>query len=319
MSKLSELSRRDFLRGAGAGLALPFAASLPAVLHAKTGPGSKVATITILHTNDTHSRMYPFAKGSGRYAGRGGVARRASMINAVRARQPNMLLLDAGDFFQGTPFFNRFHGEVEVRAMSALGYDVTTIGNHDFDLGPDGLAKALEHKRFSVVSSNYTITHPQLAPHVQPYLLRQFGQVKVGIFGLGVALDGLVNPRLSHGVSYRDPIMAAKEAVEILRLDHGANMVIALSHLGVRGSLGEPGDLDWPREVKGVDYVVGGHTHTFMDAPRSLRFARGGWETVVMQVGFAGINLGRADFDVRQGTPRLRYSRVMGVGDTAQV
>lgn len=311
------LSRRDFIRGAGAaGLALPMTAGLASPAQAQGATAQtvdQVGTITILHTNDTHSRMEPFHKGSGRYAGHGGVARRASLIKAVRAAQPNTLVLDGGDFFQGTPYFNRFHGALEVKALSALGYDAVTIGNHDFDLGPDGLAAALEHKRFSVVSSNYKISHPQLAPHVQPYLVKNFGPIKVGVFGLGVALDGLVNPRLSQGVVYQDPIMAAQEAVEVLRVDHGVHMVVALSHLGFRGVLGEPGDLDWPRQVKGVNYVVGGHTHTFLDAPRSISHARGGWETLVMQVGFAGINLGRADFDVRHGTPRLRYSRVMGV------
>ncbi len=308
------LDRRRFLRGIGVAAGSAVAGPLIRIARASEAPSD---TITLLHTNDTHSRIDPFPNGTGRNAGMAGVARRATLIRQVRARHPHTLVLDGGDFFQGTPYFNRFKGALEVQTLSAMGYDAVTLGNHDLDLGVDGLVTALKHRRFDLVSANYEIEHPGLAPEVKPYTVKQLGRVKVGIFGLGVALDGLVNPKLCQGMRYIDPVHAARAAVEELRVDHGVHMVVALSHLGYHGVLGEPGDLDWAKEVKGVDYVVGGHTHTFLDAPRSVRYGRGGWETLVMQVGFAGINMGRADFDVREGTPRLRYSSIVGVGGRA--
>ncbi|MFH1807323.1 MAG: metallophosphatase [Pseudomonadota bacterium] len=308
------LGRRRFLHGLAAGAGSVVAGPLIRVARASE---PVVGTVTLLHTNDTHSRIDPFPEGSGRHANRGGVARRTSLIRRVREVWPETLVLDGGDFFQGTPYFNRFKGEIEVKTLQAMGYDAVCIGNHDFDLGVEGLVAAMKHGRFPLLNANYEIQNPALRPLVKPYIVKQLGAVRVGVFGLGVALDGLVNPKQCQGVSYRDPVAAARAAVEELRVDHGAHMVVAVSHLGFNGVLGEPGDQDWPREVKGVDYVVGGHTHTFLDAPRGVRYGRGGWETLVMQVGFAGINVGRADFDISAGTPRLRYAGVVGVGGPA--
>ncbi|MBN2358804.1 MAG: metallophosphatase [Deltaproteobacteria bacterium] len=305
------IDRRRFLRDLTAGLAAPVL--LPALGRAQTAAPS--GSITLLHTNDTHSRIDPFPEGSGKLAGLGGVARRATLIRQVRRSQPHTLLLDGGDFFQGTPYFNRFRGEVEVKALSALGYDVVTIGNHDLDIGTDGLEAALAHARFDLVNCNYEFA-PELAlgERVKRYVVREVGGVRVGVFGLGVALEGLVNLKLCPGVRYRDPIQAARAAVEELRLERGCHMVVALTHLGHRGVLGEPGDLDWPRQVAGVNYVVGGHTHTFLEAPINIRCARSGWQTLVMQVGYGGVNVGRADFVVERGKPQLKRAALIGVG-----
>jgi len=308
-----KLDRRNFLRTLATGVATPLL--IPALGRARDEAPS--GTITLLHTNDTHSRIDPFPAGSGSQAGRGGVARRASLIRRVRQHNPNTLVLDGGDFFQGTPYFNRFKGEVEVKALSALSYDAVTIGNHDLDIGTDGLDQALAHASFDLVNSNYEFDPAlPLAKRVKRYIVREVGGVRVGIFGLGVALEGLVNLKHCPGVKYRDPVQTARAVVEELRLQHGCHMVVALTHLGHRGVLGEPGDLDWPREVEGVNYVVGGHTHTFLDAPINIRHTRSGWQTLVMQVGFGGVNLGRADFVVDRGTAKLKHASLLSVGET---
>jgi len=249
--------------------------------------------LVILHTNDTHSRIDPFAVGSGRNEGQGGAARRATLINQVRSQNPHVLLLDSGDIFQGTPYFNLFGGEVEMKVMSEMGYDVATIGNHDFDNGTDGLVAMLPHANFEFVCANYDITHSGLASRVRPYTIRELGGVKVGIFGLGIDFYALVVDDLHQGVSYSDPIGAARRVSEELR-NQGCDLVICLSHLGYRYSTDRPSDTDLANLVPEVDLILGGHTHTFMDSPDVYRAGETGL-TVVNQVGFAGIRLGRID------------------------
>ena len=263
-----------------------------------------VGTVTLLHTNDTHSHLDPLPGNQGPLSGRGGIARRARIIKMVREHQPNTLVLDGGDSFQGTPYFNRYKGALEYELMSLAGYDVVAVGNHDLDAGVEGLGNAARHARFSLVAS-YKVTGTALEGLVQARVVRELGGVKVGLFGLGVVLEGLVNPRLCQGVSYVDPVEAARQEVEALR-DQGCDLVVALSHLGYRGMSGEPGDLQWPQRVAGVDYVVGGHTHTFLERPEIVR-GPGGWETSVMQVGFAGVALGRADIHL-DGRRRVRIA-----------
>lgn len=249
--------------------------------------------ITILHTNDTHSRMDPFPMDGGDFQGLGGVARRAGLIQRVRDENEHVLLLDSGDIFQGTPYFNFFRGEIEFRAMSRMRYDVATIGNHDFDNGVEGLVEMLPHADFQFVSANYDVSDSPLAPHVRPWTVREVGGIRVGIFGLGIAFEGLVLSQLHEGVRYTDPYRAARRAVAELR-ERGCGLVICLSHLGYRyrGSL--PSDTLLAQEVEGIDLILGGHTHTFMDEP-DLHTHSQGRETLVHQVGWAGMRLGRVD------------------------
>lgn len=247
--------------------------------------------LVILHTNDTHSRIDPFA--DGRNAGLGGVARRAALIKRIRQTNPNVLLLDSGDIFQGTPYFNFFKGELEFKAMSAMRYDVATLGNHDFDNGVDGLVAMLPHADFQFVSSNYEITEPTLKDHVQPYTVRRVGNLKVGIFGLGIDFAGLVLADLHKGVAYTDPILAAKRSVETLR-NEGCHLIICLSHMGYRYRGDRPSDSALAQEVPEIDLILGGHTHTFLDEPDAYTHPQAG-TTLVNQVGFAGIRLGRID------------------------
>jgi 5'-nucleotidase len=290
-------TRRHFLLGALA------AAPLARTRRARAQPPAP-ATVTLLHTNDTHSHLDPLPRDKGPLSGRGGIARRARLIKTVREHNPNTLVLDGGDSFQGTPYFNRFKGTLEFELMSMAGYDVVAVGNHDLDAGVEGLATAARHARFSLVAS-YRVAGTALEGLVQSRVVRELGGVKVGLFGLGVVLEGLVNPRHCQGVVYVDPVEAARGEVDALR-DQGCDIVVALSHLGYRGFSGEPGDLHWPQRVAGVDYVVGGHTHTFLERPEVVR-GPGGWETSVMQVGFAGVALGRADIHL-DGRRRVRIA-----------
>ncbi|MBD3235249.1 MAG: twin-arginine translocation signal domain-containing protein [Candidatus Eisenbacteria bacterium] len=302
-------SRRRFLKQSAAALAWAGGGSLLAGLTDLDWPGGirrawagDETVITILHTNDVHSRIDPFPEGKGRNAGLGGASRRATLVRRIRAQSPHTLLVDGGDVFQGTPYFNLYHGEVDFRVMSALGYTAMTIGNHEFDAGLDGLAAAAEHADFDLLSANYDFRGTRLADRVRPYTLREVGGYRVGLFGLGVALEGLVAAPLCRGVTYSDPVAAARRMTELLRTEKRCDLVVCLSHLGNRGYAGHPGEQDVARQVSGIDLIVGGHSHTFMDEPTRVR--HGSRETLVFQVGWAGINLGRVDFHMQRGEVR---------------
>jgi 5'-nucleotidase len=256
-------------------------------------PGPEDVHLVILHTNDTHSRMDPFPMDGGPFQGLGGVARRASLIRRVRAESPHVLLLDSGDIFQGTPYFNFFKGEIEFEAMSALAYDVATIGNHDFDNGVPGLAEMMPRATFDFVSANYDVAGSPLASRVRPWVIREVGGVRVGIFGLGIAFAGLVLEGLHEGVHYTDPFAAARRSVSELRTE-GCSLIVCLSHLGYRYRDDAPSDTLLAQEVEGIDLILGGHTHTFMDTP-DVYTQPDGRRTLVNQVGWGGMRLGRMD------------------------
>jgi 5'-nucleotidase len=251
----------------------------------------------------------------GPYEGLGGAARRATLIRRIREEHSNVLLLDSGDIFQGTPYFNFFKGEIEFKAMSAMEYDVATIGNHDFDNGVDGLVEMMPYATFQFVSTNYEMAGSPLHPHVEPWVIRDVGGVKVGIFGLGIAFEGLVLPGLHEGVSYEDPFVTSRLAVDHLRRE-GCALVICLSHLGYRYSEDRPSDTLLAQRVEGIDLILGGHTHTFMDRP-DVYDHPGGGRTVVNQVGWAGMRLGRIDvlMGPEASQPPVR-NRWVGTGTT---
>ena len=280
------MRRGRFLRAAGA-------AALGSALLPEWVRGSVDTRLVILHTNDTHSRMDPFPMDGGPFEGRGGVARRATLVRRVRDEQPNVLLLDSGDIFQGTPYFNFFDGEIEYRAMSAMAYDVATLGNHDFDNGVGGLVGMLPHATFPFVSANYDVSGSLLATHVRPWVVRETAGIRVGIFGLGIAFEGLVLDQLHEGVRYTDPFAAARRCVSELRAG-GCSLIICLSHLGYRYRDDAPSDTVLARKVEGIDLILGGHTHTFLNEPDVFE-KPDGRHTVVNQVGWGGMVLGRVD------------------------
>lgn len=248
--------------------------------------------LTILHTNDMHSHIDPFEEG--RYKGLGGMAARASAINKLRTEQDNVLLLDVGDVFQGTPYFNMFGGELELKLMSKMGYDATTIGNHEFDNGLDGLKYAMQYADFPYLNANYDFSKNTIGGEVQPYKIFQKGAINVGVFGLGIELNGLVNPTMYGNTTYHDPIAVAKEMVQELHAKK-CDLIICLSHLGYDyGKSSKPSDKMLAQEVSEIDVILGGHTHTFMEEPLLLTNHEG-FTTSINQVGWAGINLGRID------------------------
>ena len=306
------IDRRHFLKASiagGAALAFPNALSrllTPAVRAAISEPLLELAAgetlLTILHTNDTHSQIDPIPATDKQWGGKGGVARRATLVKEVRNQNPNTLMIDAGDVFQGTPYFNFYKGEVEYKSMSLIGYDVVTLGNHDFDNGVDALAAAMKFANFEFVSTNYDVRDTALESRVKPYVVRTFGDVRVGLFGLGISPDNLITPENFKGVKYLDPVSTARDVVRLLRDREKCQLVIGMSHLGYypnpKGN--EIGDTQLAAQVSGIDFIASGHTHTFMEKP-FLQKNPEGKDTIIFQVGKSGIYVGRVDFKMKDG------------------
>ena len=253
--------------------------------------------ITILHTNDVHSHIDAFGPEDGRNANKGGVSRRASLVQSIRKKNPNTLLLDAGDIFQGTPYFNYYGGELEFKLMSMLKYDAATIGNHDFDNGIDGLYAQLPHAKFDFVCANYDFSNTVLDTHVKPYKIFNRDGIKIGVFGLGIELNGLVLKSLYKETKYIDPISIAQDMSELLKTKEQCDLVICLSHIGYhyKSSPDKVSDLILARSTKNIDLIIGGHTHTFLPKP-TIEKNREGKNVLINQVGCYGLYLGKIDF-----------------------
>ena len=264
--------------------------------------------ITILHTNDTHSQIDPLPA-SDANAGKGGIARRATIVKRVRKENPNTLLVDAGDVLQGTPYFNFYKGEVEYKAMSAVGYDVGTLGNHEFDNGVEALAAALKFANFDIVSANYDVKGTVLEPRVKRYVVKTVGGIKIGLFGLGVSPAGLITPDNFKGVTYIDPVVAACEMVKKLREEERCALVVCMSHSGYFED-GQKGDSFIASQVDGIDFIASGHTHTFMEKP-VMQTQPCGAKTMIFQVGKSGIYVGRVDFTFRSGKLAASSARLL--------
>lgn len=253
--------------------------------------------ITILHTNDVHSHIDPFPASHSRFANLGGVARRAVLVDRIRKENPNTLLLDAGDIFQGTPYFNFYGGELEFKLMSMLQYDAATIGNHDFDNGIDGLLAQLPHASFGLISANYDFTNTVLNGYVKSYDIYIKDGIRIGVFGLGIKLTGLVTKDLYKETVYLDPTEIAQDMSRILKEDEACDLVICLSHLGYEylNDQNRASDVNLCSQTDNIDLIIGGHTHTFLEKP-VIRKNRRGQRVLINQVGCFGINLGRIDF-----------------------
>jgi 5'-nucleotidase len=286
------MKRREFIEKTAASTAI---LSLGLSLSSFSKPNVK--QITILHTNDVHSHIDPFPADDPRNPNMGGVARRASLIETIRKESPNVLLLDAGDIFQGTPYFNYYGGELEFKLMSMMQYDASTIGNHDFDNGVDGLYAQMPFAKFEFLSANYDFKNTMMDGLVKPYKIFNKNGIKVGVFGIGIELDGLVDKRNYKETVYNDPVETSQEMVRILKKEQKCDLIICLSHLGYNYK-NEPNtisDLKLAALTEDIDLIIGGHTHTFLDKPTVIK-NRIGEEVLVNQVGCYGINLGRIDF-----------------------
>jgi 5'-nucleotidase len=285
-----QINRRKFIRETGLASAALLASSFVGA-----GAADVEERLTILHTNDVHSRLEPFPADGSKNAGMGGVVARAEIIKQLRSEIPNILLLDAGDIFQGTPYFNIYKGEPEIKAMSMMGYDAATIGNHDFDAGVDNLALQLQHATFPVLVSNYDFTGTAMEGKALPYQLFQKGKIKIGVTGVGIELKGLVPENLYGKTVYQDPVVKANEVAHELKRKHKCDFIICLSHLGDKYEDDRISDEILAKESYDIDLVIGAHTHKLFTQPRKYRNRKNS-DVIVNQVGWAGLNLGRLDF-----------------------
>jgi 5'-nucleotidase len=230
-------------------------------------------------------------------------------VKRIRKENPNTLLIDAGDVLQGTPYFNFFKGEVEYKAMSAIGYDAGTLGNHEFDNGVNALAAALKFANFDIVSANYDVKGTALEGRVKPYVVKTVGGVRIGLFGLGISPTALITAENFKGVTFIDPVIAARGMVKKLREDERCALVVCMSHLGYSAD-GQRGDSFVAAQVDGIDFIAGGHTHTFMEKP-VMQTQPCGAQTLIFQVGKSGIYVGRVDFTLRSGKVAAVSARLL--------
>jgi 5'-nucleotidase len=229
-----------------------------------TAGAKKHKQLVILHTNDTHSTIFPVNPNidDKEIAGRGGYLRRVNMLKEQRQQHPNLLLFDSGDFSQGSGYYTLFKGEVEIGLMNQMGYDAATIGNHEFDFGLDNMARIFRMANFPIVCSNYDCKGTVLEDLVKPYITLTREGVKIGVFALSPALKGLVFDGNCQGITYLDPAETAQKYIDILRKQEKCDVVICISHLGWYES--EYPDEKMLQGVEGCDLVLGGHTHTYM-------------------------------------------------------
>ncbi len=283
------MKRRKFLQQIGSTAMLTSIGSWPLM-----AARPQYTRLVILHTNDVHSRIDPFPMDGGRNQGKGGAKARAQLISGIRRSHTDVLLLDSGDIFQGTPYFNFFAGEIEMKLMSAMRYDAATLGNHDFDAGVDGLVKQLPHATFPFVNCNYNIDETALSGKIRSYTVIPKGRLRIGIFGLGIELQGLVPEKLYAGVKYQDPVSKAQSTADHLKFEERCDYIICLSHLGYRYSSAKIDDVKLARTSRHIDLILGGHTHTFL--PQAVNEINSqGQPILINQVGWAGLVLGRID------------------------
>lgn len=281
------MKRRAFIGG----IAAASAGLIASPLRAKP---SSALRLTLLHTNDVHSHLEP--KSGGTHAGLGGAPARAAVIKQLRREHPHVLLLDSGDILQGTPYFNLFQGKPEMEAMNAMGYMASTVGNHEFDPGIERLAElARDVMKFPFLCCNYDFGDTPMAGLTREWIYADYDGLRVGLFGVGIKLEGLVSARAYGSTRYLNPLESARKTARTLRDDLKCDFVICLSHVSYRGYSGEPGDQDLVREIPEIDVILGGHNHIFVNAERFDRASAGGF---VNQCGWAGTHLGILQFDV---------------------
>ena len=260
----------------------------------------KKKRLVILHTNDTHSTIEPFPSKHSKFPNMGGVSKRHTILQKIRSEEEHVLLLDAGDIFQGTPYFNTFNGELEMKLMSLLQYDAATMGNHDFDIGLEGFLNAQQFANFPFLCANYDFSETILDGKTKAYHIFHKAGIKIGVFGIGVALKGLVSVDNYGNTRYFDPISTANKIASELK-SKSCDLVICLSHLGFEyENKSINSDRKLAAETENIDIILGGHTHTFFDKPLVLKNLKNK-DVLVNQVGWGGVYLGRIDIDVESG------------------
>lgn len=297
MEEFKSLNRRNFIKQSLTLGAIATFGSFPV----QAATAAKTKHLTILHTNDVHSRIDPFPMDGSRNQGLGGVARRSTLINRIRQEEKNVLLVDSGDMFQGTPYFNMFDGKLELELMSKLGYEAGTFGNHEFDNGMERLAEQLYNANFPFLTANYDFSGTSLAGRTREHIIIEKGGIRIGITGVGIDVTGLVDPNNHKGMAYLDPIPVVNGIAKMLKEDKKCNLVVCLSHLGYKYEDDKVDDLKLAAGCRNVDIILGGHTHTFLNEPTRVRDLDGN-EVWINQMGFAGIRLGRLDVVFNKAT-----------------
>lgn len=285
----NSIHRRKFIKQTASGLLLASLGQIELEAFAST---ERTQSLTILHTNDVHSRLDPFPMDGGKYQGMGGVVARERLIRKIRQEEQQVLLLDAGDIFQGTPYFNFYKGKPEMQVMSMLRYDASTLGNHDFDNGIEGLVNQMQYADFDFVNCNYDFSKTPLEYIMKPYTILKKGKLRIGILGVGIELKGLVPDKLCQGITYNNPIQAANQIAYHLKVNKRCDYIICLSHLGFEYKDNKVSDKVLASQSEYINCIIGGHTHTFLDKPHSIK-NRKNQEVIINQVGWAGLHLGR--------------------------
>jgi 5'-nucleotidase len=262
--------------------------------------------LTILHTNDMHSHIEPFSPDAPKMAGLGGMSARSAIIKRIRKEEKNVLLLDVGDVFQGTPYFNFFNGEPEFKLMSEMRYDACTLGNHDFDNGELGFLKVLPHANFPFLNVNYNFSDSPLNGNIEKFKIFEKENIKIGVFGLGIELQGLVDKKNYGKIIYENPLEKGTEYATLLKNQYGCDFVICLSHLGYEYNNKKVSDIVLAENTKNIDLILGGHTHTFLIEPvekKNLDKKK----VLINQVGWAGVKLGKIDFYFHKKKGKREY------------
>jgi 5'-nucleotidase len=283
-------NRRDFIKTL---FTIGATVALPRIL--KAGSKQNLQRIVILHTNDTHSQIEPLPTTHHRFPGMGGYAARSALINKIRAEGHPVFLFDSGDIFQGTPYYNMYGGEVELKLMSDMNYTAATIGNHEFDKGLDGLADALEFAKFPFISSNYIFNHSRLRSKIEKFKIFNIGKIKIGVFGLGPYPYGLISKVTFGDTEYRDPMITAAEMAYKLKKEEKCSIVVCLSHMGYKTD--EENilcDYEMAKKSKNIDLILGGHTHTLLTKPVFV-YNTDNNQVVITQNAYAGVRMSRID------------------------
>ncbi len=294
-------NRREFLSSLGLGVAGVL--STPISVFAS----DDLIQLTILHTNDFHSHIDPFGNDVPRNAGEGGMAKRAALIKKIRSETSHVLLFDAGDIFQGTPYFNYFKAKLDFELMSMMGYDAATIGNHEFDNGLEGIKSQLQYANFPFITSNYDFSDTILAGKISPFKIFKSGGLRIGVYGLGVELQGLVDPKNYGQTRFNDPMQTALKMEKILKEEKNADLIICLSHLGYDYKDKTVSDKIIASQTMNTDLIIGGHTHSFLKNPDRI-LNKSGKEVIINQVGFGGLILGKVDFYFSKQDKKIRIN-----------
>ncbi len=284
------MNRRNFLKKSSVLLASGFL-----LRYAKAIPSRK-NTWSILHTNDFHSRFMPFHASHKSHANEGGIARLTHLIENYRKHHEHITLFDSGDVFQGTPYFNVFQGHPELQWMKQRAYDATTLGNHDFDKGVSHLFSLRKQYEIPTLLINYEFDKDDDLGVIQPYKIIKRGPVRIGVTGVSIDLVGLQGETNRGSFVYFDPIERLQEQVNFLRNKESCDAIVVLSHLGFKYDNDKIDDIKLAQKTEGIDVILGGHTHTFLDEPLAVK-NKAGKTVVINQAGWAGLRLGHLQFE----------------------